>query len=69
MKRREFLQLLAATGMTASLPFSIRNAHAAEPAHYFICVGANGGWDPTSMMDPKGLNQAYPDRATGSYGR
>ena len=67
MKRREFLQLLAATGMTASLPFSIRNAHAAEPDHYFICVGANGGWDPTSMMDPKGLNQAYPDRATGSY--
>lgn len=67
MKRRDFLQLLAATGMTASLPFSIRQAHAAAPDHFFICVGANGGWDPTSMMDPKGLNQAYADRASGNY--
>lgn len=67
MKRREFLQLLAASGMTASLPFSIRQAHAAAPDHFVICVGANGGWDPTSIMDPKGLNQAYPDRASGNY--
>lgn len=62
MKRREFLQLLAASGMAASLPFSIRNAHAAQPDHFFICVGANGGWDPTSLVDPKGTAEVYGDR-------
>lgn len=62
MKRREFLQLLAASGMAASLPFSINRAHAVEPDHFIICVGANGGWDPTSIMDPKGTEPVYGDR-------
>lgn len=63
MKRREFLQFLSATGMVASLPLTVSKAQAAPPDHFYIMVNASGGWDPTSLIDPKGLNEAYPDRA------
>lgn len=70
MKRRNFLQLLAATGMSAHLPVFSSSAHGATaPQKYLVVVNAGGGWDPTSICDPKGLNQAYvnnSDRHLGS---
>ena len=70
MKRRNFLQLLAATGMSAHLPVFSSSAQAATtPDRYLVVVNAGGGWDPTSICDPKGLNRAYlsnSDRFEGS---
>lgn len=70
MKRRHFLQLMAATGMTAQMPLWTPKAHAAAaPDRFLVVVNASGGWDPTSLCDPKGLNSAYEaqsDRHLGS---
>lgn len=64
MKRRNFLQLLAATGMSAQLPVFSNRAHAATiPERYLVVVNAGGGWDPTSICDPKGFNRAYADNS------
>ena len=63
MKRRDFIQMLAATGMTASLPLTVSKAHAAAPDHFLVIVNAGGGWDPTSLCDPKGnLGQYASER-------
>jgi len=69
MKRRNFLQLMAATGMTAHMPLWSPKAHAASALDkYLVVVNASGGWDPTSLCDPKGLNQAYPDQSNRHEG-
>jgi uncharacterized protein (DUF1501 family) len=63
MKRRDFIQMLAATGMTASLPLTASKAYAAAPDHFLVIVNAGGGWDPTSLCDPKGnLSQYLSER-------
>ncbi|WP_430462843.1 DUF1501 domain-containing protein [Thalassolituus sp. LLYu03] len=65
MKRRQFLQLMAATGMTAHMPLWTPKAWAAAaPEKFLVVVNASGGWDPTSICDPKGLNGLYADRST-----
>lgn len=62
MKRRNFIQMLAATGMTASLPLTANKAFAAAaPDQFLIIVNASGGWDPTSLCDPKGRLGQYAD--------
>ncbi|MEC8104510.1 MAG: DUF1501 domain-containing protein [Pseudomonadota bacterium] len=63
MKRRNFLQMMAAAGLTAQAPFWAPKAHAAAPDRFLIVVNASGGWDPTSLCDPKGLNRAYQDKS------
>ena len=69
MKRRDFMQLLAATGMTASLPLSINKAHANAPDQFLVIVNAGGGWDPTSLCDPKGnLGQYLSERPSARNG-
>jgi hypothetical protein len=60
MKRRNFLQLAALSGLSVAAPFSLsRKALADEslPAldsPFYVTVHAGGGWDPTSFCDPKG---------------
>jgi uncharacterized protein (DUF1501 family) len=66
MKRRNFIQMLAATGMTASLPLTANKAFAAAPDHFLVVVNAGGGWDPTSLCDPKGDLQQYSSERPGS---
>lgn len=63
MKRRNFLQVMAAAGLTAQAPLWSPKAHAAAPNKFLVVVNASGGWDPTSICDPKGLNQAYQDES------
>ena len=63
MKRRHFLQVMAAAGLTAQAPLWSPKAHAAAPDKFVVVVNASGGWDPTSICDPKGLNQAYQDES------
>jgi len=66
MKRRNFIQMLAATGMTASLPLTANKAFAAAPDHFLVIVNAGGGWDPTSLCDPKGDLKQYESERPGS---
>lgn len=66
MKRRHFLHMLAATGMTASLPLASQRAFAAEQDNYLIIVNAGGGWDPTSLCDPKGNLGQYAQERPGA---
>ena len=69
MKRRDFMQLLAATGLTAQAPLWTPKANAMPPEHFLVVVNAGGGWDPTSICDPKGLTGLYAsnsDRHGGS---
>ena len=56
MDRREFLQLLSGVGLCAVGPMAVNRAFAqsAPPDRHFVFVNAGGGWDPTSLCDPKG---------------
>lgn len=55
MNRRNFLKALAATGVGLSLPIvSTPLSAAADPNRFWVMVNASGGWDPTSLCDPKG---------------
>jgi len=54
MNRRNFMKMIAASGMVTSLPLSIQQAHAAGSETFLVVVNAGGGWDPTSLCDPKG---------------
>lgn len=57
MKRRDFIRLLAASGVASALPVASFPARAASLNgldEYFISVSADGGWDATSFFDPKG---------------
>ncbi len=53
MNRRNFLQLLGSVGMTA-VAVKPEWLYAADPTRHFVFVHAGGGWDPTSLCDPKG---------------
>lgn len=57
MKRRDFLQLAAAGGVSVLAAKGIGRARAASSRYdgpFWITVHANGGWDPTLFCDPKG---------------
>ncbi|MBV1872456.1 MAG: hypothetical protein KUG83_07910, partial [Gammaproteobacteria bacterium] len=56
MNRRNFVKLLGASGLAISAPYGLSSkAFAAEDvSQFFVMVHAGGGWDPTSLCDPKG---------------
>ncbi|MEY4642337.1 MAG: hypothetical protein RLZZ227_2331 [Pseudomonadota bacterium] len=55
MKRRAFLRTLTLLGAGHALPMTlIPAAFGATPARFFVSVNADGGWDPTDLIDPKG---------------
>jgi hypothetical protein len=55
MKRRNFLKTLTGFGVAGILPMSlVRPAFGATPDRFLITISATGGWDPTSLVDPKG---------------
>lgn len=59
MNRRHFLQLTGLSGLALGT-----GARAAQPYNgpYFVVVHAEGGWDTTALMDPKGtprVNRTY----------
>lgn len=69
MKRRDFLKSIAASGLVMNTPWISSSAHADSiTGRYLVVVNASGGWDPTSLCDPKGLNEAYPDLSTSFNG-
>lgn len=55
MQRRQFLRQVSALAMAGALPTTlVRPAFGATADRFLITVSASGGWDPTSLMDPKG---------------
>lgn len=55
MNRRQFFKTVTGIGLSGLLPMSlIRPAFGATPERFLITVSATGGWDPTSLIDPKG---------------
>lgn len=57
MDRRNFMKLTSAAGLASAIP-GLGNTSRAEVPGYdgplYICIQATGGWDPTSLCDPKG---------------
>ena len=62
MQRRDFFKLAAWSGLCVVTPASLltRRAQSSplEPysGPFFVAMNAAGGWDPTSLCDPKGVN-------------
>lgn len=67
MNRREFLKLAGLVGLAVSTPTAIASRAFAQDTPYggplYLVVHASGGWDPTSLCDPKGTDDPEnPDR-------
>ena len=59
MRRRTFLKAAAAAGLTVVSPIAATREAKAQAAGlhggpYFMFIQCDGGWDPTSLIDPKG---------------
>jgi|GEM_PF-4711121 len=56
MNRREFIKLLATSGVAAgTLPLLSRKSYAAATnSRFLVEIEAGGGWDTTCLFDPKG---------------
>ena len=55
MKRRTLLKTLTGFGLAGMLPMSlVKPAFGATADRFLITISATGGWDPTSLIDPKG---------------
>ena len=57
MNRREFIKAASYAGLGLVSPLGITRAKAATEPYgglFFVMVNAGGGWDPTSLCDPKG---------------
>ncbi|WP_028670021.1 DUF1501 domain-containing protein [Saccharospirillum impatiens] len=57
MKRRDFIKTLSATGMAVCSPMALTPRAYAESVpvdRYFVFLHLGGGWDPTSLCNPKG---------------
>ncbi len=63
LDRRDFLRLAATTGLAVAGPLTlVKQAHAAPyEGTFYVTVHAGGGWDPTSLCDPKGAMSAEED--------
>lgn len=60
LDRRDFLKLSSICGLSVAAPMTFfTKAHAQESVTYdgnfFVMIHAGGGWDPTSLCDPKGM--------------
>lgn len=71
MQRRDFLKLASLTGLgvaAGSIPF-YRSARAdgPYPGPLWIMVHASGGWDPTSLCDPKGTEDLDDPKRLNNY--
>lgn len=69
MDRRDFMKMATFAGLSVSLPAIPFNARANPyQGPLWVMVDANGGWDPTSLCDPKGrLSESEEDPMNKSY--
>ncbi|WP_437805254.1 DUF1501 domain-containing protein [Sorangium sp. So ce1078] len=72
MERRDFLKLASMAGLGVVAAGSLsRDAAAAGPysGPLFVHVHASGGWDPTSLCDPKGAMSAEEQQSREAMNR
>jgi len=65
MERRDFLKLASLAGLTVASGGAISKANAFDPKSktLWLLIDAGGGWDPTSLCDPKGAIQTdFPNK-------
>lgn len=73
LRRRDFLKLAGLCGVSVAVPFGGgARAQSAGGVLYdgtfFVLVNAGGGWDPTSLCDPKGMqSESEQDPMNRSY--
>lgn len=69
--RRDFLKLAGVTGLTVASPFPFLGKAFGEEDAYtgplFLFVNAGGGWDPTSLCDPKGRANEEEEKPVNYY--
>jgi hypothetical protein len=68
MKRRDFIKTLSATGMAVCSPMVVTGKAYAEAVpvnRYFVFMHLGGGWDPTTLCNPKG-NRLRGDIQSGA---
>ena len=66
MDRRDFVKLAGLAGLTVLTPRGLR-AQSSEGGPYWVFVHASGGWDPTSLCDPKGARNEEDEDALNRY--
>lgn len=70
LARREFLKLLSASGLAVTAPLaSFKAAAQAAPDRFWVFFSASGGWDVTSLMDPKGNIDSTGKGVVNQYNR
>lgn len=65
MERRDFLKLASLAGLSVVSGGAIGKANAFDPKSktLWIMIDAGGGWDPTSLVDPKGaIDGEFPNK-------
>lgn len=70
ISRKEALKYLAKAGLSFSLPFFMSKKIEAAPISQthplWVSIHAGGGWDPTSLIDPKGNANGINSFTAGS---
>ena len=69
MERRDFLKLASLAGLAVASGGAITSANAFDPKQktLWLMIDAGGGWDPTSLVDPKGALQGeFPNKYPAS---
>ena len=72
LNRRDFLKLAGVAGLTVSAPFPFAKTSRADGSDpydgpLFLLVNAGGGWDPTSLCDPKGRANEEASNPMNNY--
>ncbi|HET6582686.1 MAG TPA: DUF1501 domain-containing protein [Nannocystaceae bacterium] len=77
MDRRDFLKIASCAGLTVAAPTAFggpglagkpRKSYDPYSGLLFISINASGGWDPTSLCDPKGAkSENDPNPMNASY--
>ncbi|MEZ4463547.1 MAG: twin-arginine translocation signal domain-containing protein [bacterium] len=64
--RRDFLKLAGMAGLAVVTPRGAARAQTADD-RFWVFVHANGGWDPTSLCDPKGRRDEEEEDPVNHY--
>ena len=70
MKRRDFLKLAGAVGAGSALSLQSMQLYGATDTYtgpLWLFVNATGGWDPTSLWDPKGYTDPADPARLNNY--
>lgn len=67
LSRRDFFKMTSLAGLSLCLPAIPSLKAAAYEGPYWIMINANGGWDPTSLCDPKGRASEDEEEPVNRY--